>query len=1236
MADAALKLDQQKSANCEIHRSEFSNDVNGLIKLSSFLSRVLQKVITPDRDLFLNRRYFSPKFTDENPFPVFQIDPNSTTPRKELKENTEILSLYDVGTLVRSCVLDINYKHFRYFKPENTYASQAAIDQLLFDTNTAAIYNDKGLLEERIKRVLLIIDELEKLEIAAAQEQRQKKAAEQPTEEESATLEQKVNKKIEGAEGIEASEQTQTPEKELSIDEMLTRSSELRNVIERQASLLQITALPQLLAGHGLAGLNLETFAQDYPVEYQQIRYQIRQELESMMRNLDPKDLQKLLSGEIDPITWHLKEVRVRFLMTSNPKLEGTLQLLEKTVVQQYPTEQQPEIEKQIVEAKKVPIDLNHVSEEEEKQIKNWFAESKDDLQKLSANKSFETNIDSNLTRLLEQAGVSPTDQKRIFNTLSAAWAKDLPIDFLENISPARFQAVFGFNLPEELASKERFSQFLGSLKHWRIVHQNDASNAWKKDSLRQSGTQELPDSETGKKSELTDAQIRQLRETESLAERLGVTVDDISIARSLNETDLAALQQADAEKVRRINEELLRQKQEQFQERVDASGEIDELIRHPEKILEIYTRPLPTNVVIMVQPATPEVLEERSNFLELGKDYVRSIYEQLNKNHSDRDIENGNVTFSFGADQNEIGIESSPGIDVIANAMGGVSDTDAQAALATGAVGANGNLLTQVGGKLAQRFIANKAAMALGTTALKTVALTSTGPLGPLLAAWTALPNELKMLPLAVLGGMIALAGKLISAIMSIAGLTGLGALTGGLIGAFTPAGPVVGALIGGGAGFGADAVARLGSGGGAGSGGGNGGNILSGLFRGGVGTGGAASVGNLTPFINPTMLAATGTVAGVGLVVLGTLSNAFLAPLPTITAGGEISPYVTLTKSASPAQTGAKFDNPAELTPQKITYSISIAPKPGYKLTVHDLTDTFSFSGNISKRTNEKDPANFPPAATPVNFQLLQSTVGQTSSDVVLTEQNQVQLAPYDETFNKTYHDSNVTNTVQLKFDVVPIDASGNPTGDVIKDQTATTAEVICFGECPQSQNGCWPVSGVIIQSPYGTYSHQIIEAADIKAVDGTVAYATYDGNACYYPYGNTGVYGNYIDLTTDTGFHLWYGHLLKSSDARGTRVCWPVKHGDPIAYTDSTSKEKNFRNPHLHYELRDNNNTIPLCAHGGCIPDPRSENGYSAAASVIPTIPFQETLQSKVPDKIVDQEFVRSCYDKPGNTN
>ncbi len=107
---------------------------------------------------------------------------------------------------------------------------------------------------------------------------------------------------------------------------------------------------------------------------------------------------------------------------------------------------------------------------------------------------------------------------------------------------------------------------------------------------------------------------------------------------------------------------------------------------------------------------------------------------------------------------------------------------------------------------------------------------------------------------------------------------------------------------------------------------------------------------------------------------------------------------------------------------------------------------------------------------------------------------------------------------------------------------------------------------------------YPHRIHTGIDIAGPWGTPIVAADTGIIYFFPgiYG----YGNYIIIIHGNGYSSLYGHL--SSYARGLRSGQIIGRGTVIAYEGSTG---NSTGPHLHFEIRVNNQWKDPCIWLGC---------------------------------------------------
>lgn len=374
-------------------------------------------------------------------------------------------------------------------------------------------------------------------------------------------------------------------------------------------------------------------------------------------------------------------------------------------------------------------------------------------------------------------------------------------------------------------------------------------------------------------------------------------------------------------------------------------------------------------------------------------------------------------------------------------------------------------------------------------------------------------------------------------------------------------------------------------------------------------VGTGVSATP---TPYLTtPTgvFIATTGAVTLTAVTFNIIQQGAFL--MPTIGDDGlGASQYVTIEKVAEP---GIKMT-----TAQDITYTITIKADKGYSIVVNQMSDSMTISYNQEKNKKESEARSHDTtffkdeSGNPVSFPF------------TIEEGDLITLQPYTESFNQTdHHDANVVNTFKLFFavpeenidetamsqnpnneDGLPMsqipDPNASPENTPMSEiRTATTGESVCFGECPQTQEGCWPVSGIVMQGPFcnpkaPTYdcTHSYVAAIDFAAKRGTPVYSTMQGTATFYPAG-TGIacaggilcYGNHV-VVKSGNTELMYAHLndlylidgqTTEKTAVNNQTSLSVKPGDQIGEVGMSglallgSKYVEGDNNHLHWELR-----------------------------------------------------------------
>lgn len=376
-----------------------------------------------------------------------------------------------------------------------------------------------------------------------------------------------------------------------------------------------------------------------------------------------------------------------------------------------------------------------------------------------------------------------------------------------------------------------------------------------------------------------------------------------------------------------------------------------------------------------------------------------------------------------------------------------------------------------------------------------------------------------------------------------------------------------------------------------------------------------GLSATTTLSGTVTKTIATATGlTAAATPVVVSYYYQTNLLQPLPTITDQGEISKYLSIEKTAEPGTDFSSFTD-SNFPETTVQYSITVSADKGYDIALYSVEDTL---------TTRFNPELRPDASIESRNRTSDFFGVSEDAPLILAAGDSVQLGTYEETFTNQFLHSNVTNTIELTFT-----ATGQPDAPTER-QTAKTAEVVCFGECPQFQNGCWPADGWVQQttaSELGT--HNGIYAIDIRNEIGTPIFNTFEGSAFMYATGDglvpqSGpVYGNHMTLTVNPpndplniGFKLVYGHMHAfSSLFQGSGV--PISSlspGENIGFMGISGlyvlgpSYDTASNSHLHYELRtlDGNSTRPAIDGKGL-----------ALENLVP------------PGEMVLGQFVRTCY-------
>lgn len=441
--------------------------------------------------------------------------------------------------------------------------------------------------------------------------------------------------------------------------------------------------------------------------------------------------------------------------------------------------------------------------------------------------------------------------------------------------------------------------------------------------------------------------------------------------------------------------------------------------------------------------------------------------------------------------------------------------------------------------------------------------------------------------------------------------GSTLLGAIGGGLGGIATGIGNFLGGVVDFGRnllGIGDGGASAAGTGSAAGGAGSAGGGAGAGGTASGAGGAGAAggSGWSIAGMTGPW--AAAGITVGMSgfamIVITTTIYSSFLYPLPTIT-DNEVSPYVDIQKVAIQ---GTEFDNPTD-----ITYTIRVKAKSGFRLQPSPTkppTDVFSVvSSNSSSSTVPASSEYQAFLATLATF----AAVNPSINDGTWVDIGSYTIPFGSDPTSANFKDSNVTNTFTMYFTVTSSD--GRPIPGISGEIEAFSAEVICFGNCPQNQGGCWPTTGYISQRPFSDgappntlRSHLTADAYDIANSAGTKVYTPWDGRAL----GNwDDAFGNYVKLERSTPAgskeYFYFGHMNEAP--LNLSANWSsATAGQHIGYIGSTG---NSTGPHLHYEVS-------------------TSNGANNSNLTFDT----SILRQRVPQPNVTitspGNFVRSCYD------
>lgn len=327
--------------------------------------------------------------------------------------------------------------------------------------------------------------------------------------------------------------------------------------------------------------------------------------------------------------------------------------------------------------------------------------------------------------------------------------------------------------------------------------------------------------------------------------------------------------------------------------------------------------------------------------------------------------------------------------------------------------------------------------------------------------------------------------------------------------------------------------------------------------------------------------------SIAIAGGVLAGAATNAAFL-LPTVGSDRAESRFVTIQKFT---EEGNQFEN--EEFNESLTYNIIISPKPGYDITITNITDTMrlSFKANDSREGEYK-------VRGMTDFGLAENDRIPLTEPIVLT---------YSEEFSGEMEDVNIINTFQIEL--TAIEVVGETTNTY--NDTATTGESVCVGDCPQT-NGCWPASGLITQIPGNAFSHPNADAYDIAANVGSNIYAPFSGDACRPAQPVDADYGIHIILRANNGHEFLFGHLSSSYITADCSTPESVDAGKVLGAVGSTG---NSTGSHLHYEVAGPGGNYSSLSNRG-----------SLLKTLVPDGQFIEDTWRGFPPG----EPVRSCYD------
>lgn len=276
--------------------------------------------------------------------------------------------------------------------------------------------------------------------------------------------------------------------------------------------------------------------------------------------------------------------------------------------------------------------------------------------------------------------------------------------------------------------------------------------------------------------------------------------------------------------------------------------------------------------------------------------------------------------------------------------------------------------------------------------------------------------------------------------------------------------------------------------------------------------------------------------------------------APLEPSTGGAPYADIITSKK--------VDVNKTAVLSGNTIEYTISIInitdQSTDPELQPQDITIT-EFTDNLIYTKSCTSGGGTVDVLTDATYGTITLPTLSTLPKTTLAPGEKMDIGPF-RLLNVTQSDGTYLNSVE----VIVADDEG-------KKAEASASTDIGEGGCLKCPSG-WPTQPFILTQGAnvpGKNRHNNAEALDLSAVTGQAVKATHNGTAyigdinnCE---GSNCLYGNYVKITSPTGFSSIYAHLSDFEFATSR----DVNAGEIIGYVGSTG---NSSGPHLHYEFKD----------------------------------------------------------------